>query len=496
MTQRRRPHERAPGRPERCSSPLGEVVAQRPKGSPVSARFSLRRRVARWLLPPLLVLVAINAALAYLAALDAVNHAYDRSLTASIRAIAERVHSLEGEISVDVPYSAFETFEAGAQESVFYAVIGPDGVPVTGYDDLAPPDGVPGDGRLVFAATHYRGMAVRVAAMRKRLYDPALAGGDAVTIVFAETTGSRIALARELFFDSLHRQLLLVALGAVMLALALGSAFRPLLALRDAVRRRADDDLTPVPADNVPSEVRPLIAAINHHMERLTAMLEARRRFLADAAHQIRTPLAVLTTQAEFGTRQTDAGEMRRTFERLLATVRSTRRMADQMLALSRAEAANGLILEQAPLDLTELARDVALELAPVALRQRIELAFEAGGPAPLTGNAAMLREMVANLVDNAIRYSPPDTHVVIATAMHEGAATLVVEDQGPGIPVAERDKVFGRFYRILGHGDTDGSGLGLAIVREICVAHRGRVSLGDGAGGCGLRVAVSLPAH
>ena len=460
----------------------------------MKANFSLRRRVARWLLPPLLVLVVINAVLSYLAALDAVNHAYDRSLTASIRSIAEQVHSLEGVISVDVPYSAFETFEAGAQESIFYAVIGPDGRLVTGYDDLSLPAEVPGDGRLMFAAAIYRGVPVRLAAMKKRLYDPALEGGDAVTIVFAETTGSRIALARELFYDSLRRQLLLIALGAVMLALALGSAFRPLVELRDAVRDRADDDLTPVPAGNVPSEVRPLIAAINHHMERLTTMLEARRRFLADAAHQIRTPLAVLTTQAEFGARQADPGEMRRTFESLLATVRSTRRMTNQMLSLSRAEAANVLILEQAPVDLTELARDIALELAPVALGKGIELAFEATGPAPLTGNAGMLREMIANLIDNAIRYSPPDTHVVIATGARDATVVLAVADEGPGIPPAERDKVFGRFYRILGHGTTDGSGLGLAIVREICLAHRGRITLKDGEGGRGLQVEVELP--
>jgi two-component system sensor histidine kinase TctE len=457
--------------------------------------FSLRRRVARWLLPPLLVLVAVNAVLSYLAALDAVNHAYDRSLTASIRAIAERVHSLEGEISVDVPYSAFETFEAGAQESIYYAVIGPDGALVTGYDDLPPPAGVPADGHLVFAATDYRGAPVRLAAMQKRLYDPALKGGDAVTIVFAETTGARIALARELFFDSLRRQLLLIALGAVMLALALGSAFRPLVELRDAVRSRAEDDLTPVPSQNVPSEVRPLIAAINHHMERLSAMVEARRRFLADAAHQIRTPLAVLTTQAEVGLRQSAPDDMRRTFGSLLATVRSTRRMANQMLSLSRAEAASALMLEQAPLDLTELARDVAIEVAPVALKKGIELAFEAGGPASMTGNAGMLREMVANLVDNAIRYSPPDTCIVIATGARDASVVLVVEDEGPGIPPVERDKVFGRFYRILGHGETDGSGLGLAIVREICLAHHGQVTLADGEGGRGLRVEVELPA-
>ncbi|NMF97785.1 sensor histidine kinase N-terminal domain-containing protein [Aromatoleum toluolicum] len=458
------------------------------------ASLSLRGRVARWLLPPLLILLAINAVLSWVGARQAVNRAYDRSLTASVRAIAEQVHSLEGEITVNVPYSAFDVFEAGVQERVFYAVIAPDGRLVTGYEDLLAPHAPPEDGTLLLAEMQYRGEDVRIGAMRKRLYDPALAGGDAVTIVFAETTESRVALARELFFDSLRRQLLLVGLGALMLVLALGTAFRPLVELRDAVQRRAEDDLTPVPTGNVPSEVQPLIGAINHHMERLSAMLAARRRFLADAAHQIRTPLAVLSTQAEFGARQGDPGEMRRIFESLLATIRSTRRMADQMLSLSRAEPANGLIQEQAPVDLTAIAREVALELVPVALKKRIELAFEETGPAPMTGNAAMLRELVANLIDNAIRYSPPDTQVVVATGTADGHVVLAVSDEGLGIPVAERDKVFQRFYRILGQGGPDGSGLGLAIVREIALAHGGEVRLADAPGGRGLQVEVEFP--
>ncbi|AKU14602.1 two-component system, OmpR family, sensor histidine kinase [Azoarcus sp. CIB] len=458
------------------------------------APLSLRGRVARWLLPPLLILLAINAVLSWLGARQAVNRAYDRSLTASVRAIAEQVHSLEGEITVDVPTSAFDVFEAGVQERIFYAVFAPDGDLVTGYEDLSAPRAPAEDGTLLLAEMQYRGEDVRVGAMKKRLYDPALVGGDAVTIVFAETTESRVALARELFFDSLRRQLLLVGLGALMLALALGTAFRPLVDLRDAVQKRAEDDLTPVPTGNVPSEVQPLIGAINHHMERLSAMLAARRRFLADAAHQIRTPLAVLSTQAEFGARQGDPGEMRRIFESLLTTIRSTRRMADQMLSLSRAEPANGLIQEQGPVDLTDIAREVALELVPLALKRHIELAFEETGPAPMTGNAAMLRELVANLVDNAIRYSPPDTQVVVATGTADGHVVLAVSDEGPGVPVAERDKVFQRFYRILGQGGPDGSGLGLAIVREIALAHGGEVRLADAPGGRGLQVEVEFP--
>jgi len=462
---------------------------------PPRPRYSLRRRVGWWLLPPLLIVLAVNAVLSYRSALDVVNRAYDRSLTASIKAVGERTHSLAGQIHVDIPYSAFQVFEDRAQERIFYAIVAPNGELLTGYGGLAPRELPPETGEVQIATDAYRGEEVRVGAMRKRLYDPVLAGGDAVLIVFAETTGARTALARDLFLDSLRRQLVLIGVGAALIVLALASAFRPLLKLRDAIRGRDDEDLTPVEGGNVPSEVGPLIDAINLHMERLSKILGARRRFLADAAHQIRTPLAVLTTQAEYGLRQHDADEMRRTLASLLATIHSTRRLANQMLAMSHAEAINGVLGERAPVDLTALARDVAMDLVPLALKKRIDLAFE-GADAPVTvqGNAAMLREMLANLVDNAIRYGPPDSHVVVAVAGWDDEAVVSVSDEGPGIPEAERENVFKRFYRILGQGDTEGSGLGLAIVREICWAHRGRITLKDGEGGRGLCVEVELP--
>ena len=253
--------------------------------------------------------------------------------------------------------------------------------------------------------------------------------------------------------------------------------------------------LLQVADSDVPSEIAPLVEAINHHMQRLSAMLAARRRFLADAAHQIRTPLAVLTTQAEYGLRQTDPEEMLETFASLLRSTRAARRLANQMLTLSHAEAVNGVIGERAPFDLAGLVKEVAMELAPLALKRNIDLAYEGIGHAlTLEGNAPMLREMVSNLIDNAIRYSPPDSAVTVAVAAFDDQAVVSVCDQGPGIPAAERERVFHRFYRILGPGDSEGSGLGLAIVREIALAHGGQVSLRDGDGGRGLCVEVELP--
>jgi two-component system sensor histidine kinase TctE len=451
--------------------------------------------VAWWLLPPLAVLLLLNAVWSYKVAMDAANRAYDRSLAASLKSLAENIHATGGRISVDIPYSALDLFEEGVQERVYYAVIGPSGDNLTGYDDLLPPLAAVRTDEPTMLDTRFRRQSIRLGALRKRLYDPELVGGDTVTVLFAETTDARTRLARELFFGSLRRQVLLIIVGAILVMIALTSAFRPLLRLRRTILVRHEEDLTPIPQTEIPYELSPLIEAINHHMGRLAEMLKARRRFLADAAHQIRTPLTVLGTQAEYGRRQSDPEDMRLTFASLLASIRGAQRMADQMLTLARAEPANGLIHERVRLDLADLAREAAAEMASLALKKSIDLAFEAPAPAvPVCGNSTMLHEMISNLVDNALRYTPDGGRVVLRVAAENGRALLRVSDNGPGIAAAEREKVFHRFYRIPGNGDSGGSGLGLSIVREICWGHGGEVRLADGAGGCGLTIEADLP--
>lgn len=448
------------------------------------------------MLPSLILILLVTAVWSYRNAMGAANHAYDRSLTTAIRGIAENIHVSDGRILVNIPYSAMDLIDEGVQERIYYAILGPDGATLTGYEDLMLPDDVDPPGSIpLMVDSHFREHDIRMGILAKRLYAPELPGGDTVTILFAETTEARTQLALRLFLDGLMWQILLIAVVIVLLTFALSRTFHPLLALRESIRQRGTEDLTPVPVTEVPTEVRPLIDAINSHMSRLAQMLQARRRFLADAAHQIRTPLAVLGTQAEYGGRQHDPDEMRRTFTSMLTSIRSTRHMANQMLILARAEPANGLIQERATLDVGELARDVAGDFAVLALEKNIELAFE-GPEAPLTmsGNATMLREMISNVVDNALRYTPAGGHVTLAVGRARTRVVLRVTDDGPGIPVSERDKVFQRFYRILGSGDSEGSGLGLCIVQEICKAHGGTIHLSDAPGGHGLTVEIILP--
>ena len=463
---------------------------------PDDPAVSLRLRLAGWLVPSLLAILLLSAVWSYNRAILAANHAYDRSLTTAIKGIAENIHATDGRISVDIPYSALDLVDEDVQERIFYAVLAADGTTLTGYDDLRLPTWIPaGKADLRMVDTRFRDHAVRLAVMNKRLYDPALSGGDTVTVLFAETTEARTQMALRLFFDSLRWQILLVVAAMVVLMFLLSSSLRPLLELSEAVRQRRPEDLTPVPVTDVPSEARPLIDAINAHIARLVHMLQARRRFLADAAHQIRTPLAVLGTQAEYGGRQDDPEEMRRTFQGMQGSIRSTRHLANQMLTLARAEQAEHLLQAREQVDFPDLVRDVAGDFALLAVQKEIDLAYESDGAGLMVaGNATMLRAAVTNLIDNALRYTPRGGHVTLEVRRREDDAVLAVCDDGPGIPPDEREKVFSRFYRVLGNRDSEGSGLGLCIVREIAQAHGGKVDLADGPGGLGLRVELCLP--
>jgi two-component system sensor histidine kinase TctE len=447
------------------------------------------------MIPSLVLIMLMAAVWSYRGAMDAANRAYDRSLTTAIQAIAENIHVVNGRILANIPYSAMELSDDGVQERIYYAILGPDNMTLTGYEDLVFPkkDDSPSAFPRV-ADSRFRGHDVRMGLLSKRLYAPELPGGDTVSIVFAETTEARTRLALGLFLDNLIWQILLIAAVIVILGFALSRTFRPLLSLRESIRQRNTEDLTPIAITEMPSEVRPLIDAINGHMSRLAEMLQNRRNFLADAAHQIRTPLTVLSTQAEYGGRQSDPEEMRRTFGSMLDSIRGTRHMANQMLILARAESANGLIQECALFDLAGLVRDVAGDFAVPALEKNIELAFESSGlPVFMNGNATMLREMISNVVDNALRYTPRNGHVTLSVVRAANHAALRVSDDGPGIPMAERGKVFQRFYRILGSGDSGGSGLGLCIAQEIGKAHGGTIRLDDPPGG-GLTVEIILP--
>ena len=456
---------------------------------------SLKRGLAIWLIGVLSALLLVDAWYSYRDALAAANQAYDRSLSASLKGIAERIYATESEVVVDIPYSALELFEAGSSDRVFYSVGHPDEAVITGYEGLPPP------GKLkpnvaVFYDGVYKGQALRLGAMLKPLYRTEFP--KPVLVILGETTNSRQEVVHSLFLGEVGRKALLVVVALAVALIATRQAVKPVERLGTTIRNRPEDDLTPIEDNALPREVVPLVDAINLHMDRIERMVEARRRFIADAAHQLRTPLAVLNTQAEYALRQSEVSEMRPAVAAFHHSLGSAIRLTNQLLSLSRAEPVNGLAAAPQAVDLAAVARDTVIELLPLAARKRIDLGYDGGTGVPVTvsGQPVLLREMVVNLVDNALRYTPEGGLVTVAVrrigAEAGGQVQLTVCDNGPGIPVEHHENVFRRFFR-LDTGDTLGSGLGLSIVREIVLAHQGAIALAAGPGGWGLQVSVTF---
>jgi two-component system sensor histidine kinase TctE len=248
----------------------------------------------------------------------------------------------------------------------------------------------------------------------------------------------------------------------------------PINALQKRLRARRPDDLSPIDERQAPSEIGPLITAMNDLLSRLEATLLAQKRFVADAAHQLKTPLAGLRTQAELAMREKPTANTQASLEQIIAGTSRATRLVNQLLLMANAENPN--TTEMPPTDLTHLAREQIQKWVHVALGKGIDLGFEGPEhPIYIKGQSLLLSEALNNLIDNALRYTPAPGHITVSLYEQRDEIVLAVEDSGPGIAEEERERVFDRFYRVLGSG-VDGSGLGLAIVREIAQRHQARV--------------------
>ena len=457
-----------------------------------TATWSIRRRLLSWLLISLLLVCMVLLVMNYFQARNAADAAYDRLLAASAQAIAERVIVSAGELEIDLPYVALDMLASTAQDRVFYQISSPEWGFVTGYEDLPPP---PEKASLSGSADFYynvmyRGEPVRIAMLSRPLAPWGLQGSFQVQI--AQTLGERNRLTWELVLASALRLLAVVVLAAAITWFGVRKGLESLIHLQQLIRTRSPQDLRPI-TQVVPLEVRDLVDAINQLMARLEANLATMQRFIADASHQLRTPLAGLQAQVEMLLREQDPPAHSKPLQKLLAATHRTSHLADQLLSLARASPESGA-LTLVPIDLTALAKTVTREAVPRAIVRQMDLGFEGEGPLIVHGDPLLLQELLKNLIDNALRYCPAQSHITIRTARTAvGEALLEVEDDGPGIPPGESARVLERFYRIPG-APGDGSGLGLAIVSEIADRHGAVMALDSGAAGRGLRVRLVFP--
>ena len=462
-----------------------------------SPGLSLRRFLLLGILGPVLAVVGMNTAHLYVQALAAADNAYDRTLLASAKAIGEQL-----EVAVDrgqprlrstVPYSALEAFEADNRSRMYYKVTGFAGELVSGFDDLPaarPDDAGPG----VYAALvhfyddRYRGQKVRMAVLLQPV--AGFAGQGMATIQVAETLELRRALAGQLLTQTLWQQVLLLGVIALVVVVVVQRATRPVRELSQRLQSRPATDLSPLPTAHAPRELQPIVEATNAVMARLAHLLEDQKRFVRDASHQLRTPLAVLRAQVQ-SARRHDV-EPEQALAEIDATLQRASQLAHQMLALAKVEqlGQHG----DAPATAWERTlREVALDVSPLIAQGRIDFEI-ATVPAPVRAHEWALRELSRNLLHNAIQHTPPGGTLAVDLRVEAGQAHLTVADGGPGIAPAQRSRLFQPFAAGGSHG---GSGLGLAICHGIVQSLGGRIELVNrevGGQVLGLDATVTLP--
>jgi two-component system sensor histidine kinase TctE len=460
----------------------------------MSGTSSLRHQLLVRLVVILVILSAVGAWVAYLTALYFGKAAYDRALFNSALALAGQVQNEQGATRVDLPQAALRMLEADEYDKVYYLVSRHDGEFIAGYKDLPQPvlpQSAPGKA-YYFDAT-YKSDPIRIAAMY--VLPVGKPGARPVRIEVAETLLKRNLLANEILFGAILPQLLLIVFAWIAVRYTVIRGLAPLQALRQQIGDRSHRDLSPIAAEQIPLEVQPLLHAINDLLSRLSDVVAAQERFIAAAAHQLRTPIAGLKTQTELALRQTDPSEIRRILQQLLNGAERMSHLVNQLLSLARAEPLRGPHAGIFRIDLNRLARETTAQWVPPALSRNIDIGFqECPDAAVLQGNTALLTEMLGNLLDNAVRYTPSGGTVTVQVARDGDKLLLSVEDNGPGIPDEDRGHVFEPFYRILGT-DTDGCGLGLSIVREIVANHDAEIKLENGQNGAGTKITVAFTA-
>lgn len=466
---------------------------------------SLRLRLVAWLLLPLSLFVAISAYFSWRHAVTVADYVQDHDLLASAKVLSDRLIWDGDAVEASVPPAALALFASPAHDQVFLSVTGADGALLAGRSDLPlpPRHALQGPDRAQWYDARIGDQTVRAVITERSMYG--VRGARDFTIAVAKTTRSREEMVRTLWWPTLGWLLLALALALVLTPLALTWELRPLvnlgrqLALRDPLRLDFAVDVR-----RLHSELRPVGETINQFVREMRAHSAAQRRFIADAAHQLRTPLALQASQIEYvryvrehrADWQTRRADMDDVWREMQASNRRLIAVTNKLLLLAQAEHADAQT-RLAPVDLAAAALRCTEQLAALADRRRIDLGLDAPAAAPawVLAEPALLDALITNLLDNALRYTPEGGRVTIGVHRRAGEVELTVEDDGPGIAAEALDRVFDRFYRVDNHGE--GTGLGLAIVREVARGCGARVELQANPGAAhGLRASVVFAAQ
>ncbi len=447
---------------------------------------SLRSYLMQRLLISLYLLWIVSTVVGYFATINYANQPYDIVLLQRANEVAAELKLGSGHEQLDVIPVLPNGSDVGMPDRVLYTVTDSEGRKLAGNGNTLRPLSYRRDREgPLFSNGEREGQKTRMVS----LTFPSKNG--IIQLHVSETTQQRQALIRGILANIVIPQLLLTLIALAVVWYGLKQGLRPLDRLRFDVLNRKRDDLSQLDGSKAPAEVRPLIDAVNDLLERLKQVMAAQQRFVADAAHQLRTPFAGLKTQSELALRTDDAERKQHALKHIHTSTQHGIRLVNQLLALARNEPGGQSTDSFATLNLNQLAQECTVNWVQMALEKNIDLGFE-GAPEKVEvhGDANSLMEMLNNLIDNAIRYTPEGGHITVSVKDAAQGAELSVEDNGPGIEPQHRERVFERFYRILGSGQS-GSGLGLSIVAEVAKRHGAELKLDTGSNGTGTRISL-----
>jgi len=451
-------------------------------------RQLLRTKLLRWLLVPLALLLTADTFISYWISLRFAERAYDHALMEIAREVTLYVDTANGGLRFEMPEAARNVIFNDPRDTLFYEIGDASGALVAGRRIAT--SRAPESRQARLSDGEIEGRPVRIVELRV----PGPAGARAGYVRVAETKVKRTELAREIVLSVVVPQVLLIVLAGVLVWVGVVRGLSPLVHLQEAVASRSYRDRSPVVVAEVPGEVRPLMDAINKLLEHLDNVLTMQNRFIADAAHQLKTPVAALQAQLEIALDDPDPARTRESLAKILAGLERLSRLVSQLLALARNEPEAARTMTVAPVDFAALAFEGAAAWVGEALRKGIDLGFEGAREGLVVhGDAVRLRELLDNLLDNAVRYTQPGGRVTVQVTTSP-APVVAVSDDGPTVPAHERARIFERFHRILGSSQL-GSGLGLAIAQEIARLHGARITLSDDVDGVGNTFSVCFGA-
>lgn len=441
---------------------------------------SLRRKLLKRLLWPLTIILLLGAGFSYYFAIRAAVNTYDLGLLDAALDISRLVNLEHGKLSLNLPPVASQMLQISNDDRVSFAAWSAEGELFAGNPKLLIRDALEFDENHIFEDINLNGEENRITVLRSEL------NKHTYYIAVAETLRGRNRLTRGIFISMLLPEALLALVSVLAVMFGVRRGLTPIEQLRDEIASRTSSDLKPIDESTAPAELAPIIHGINELLDNLASSFASHRRFIADAAHQLRTPLAALSSQLEVALEK-PAENNKAMLQNLLHTTQRTTHLANQLLSLARLEHSEQSMYDSSRIDLQQLISDTAADFVTLGARKQVELEFDLQ-PASINGNPLLMRELIANLLDNAVRYTPRNGMVRVSLEESGNTVFLHVEDNGPGVPEAELEKLGTPFHR-LPSDHAEGCGLGLAIVREIARLHQARIYFEKGEILPGLRI-------